>query len=241
MSTRTRAEWRPSLALAGVALFAASGIALAGPGNGGHSGAAGGPQAGGGAHAGGPPAGGSVHGAVGVPPGRLTGGSGYRGGRSGYGTWRGNYGGYGGYGGYGWGQYGWGGVGLGWYAPLLFGYDPFGWGGAPYYFPNYGNYNWDRPVGDSQRAISPADLVKDPTLSTQPIVGSTEPSELIAYPNAGQSIAQQAKDRSECSRWAAEQTGTAVGWTSPTTDIGRRAAYLRAEAACLTGRNYTAR
>ena len=67
------------------------------------------------------------------------------------------------------------------------------------------------------------------------------PSDLIAYPKNGQSTEQQGKDKFECHRWAASQTGfdptQAGGGSSP----GNRSDYARAQAACLEGRGYSVR
>ena len=56
-------------------------------------------------------------------------------------------------------------------------------------------------------------------------------------------LRQQSKDRYECYRWAANQTGfdpTKVeGGVSLSTSGGKSAAYHRAETACLTGRGYS--
>ena len=64
-------------------------------------------------------------------------------------------------------------------------------------------------------------------------------SGLIAYPKNGQTQEQQGKDKFECHRWAASQTGfdptQAGGGSAP----GNRSDYARAQAACLEGRGYS--
>ena len=65
------------------------------------------------------------------------------------------------------------------------------------------------------------------------------------YPKGGQSVEQQAKDRYECHRWAADQTGFdpthADGGVAANAATAKRADYLRADGACLEGRNYSVR
>jgi len=58
------------------------------------------------------------------------------------------------------------------------------------------------------------------------------------YPKNGQTEEQQGKDKFECHRWAAGQTGfdpTQATGAAP----GKRSDYFRAQAACLEGRGYT--
>jgi hypothetical protein len=67
-------------------------------------------------------------------------------------------------------------------------------------------------------------------------------TDLFAYPKAGQSPEQQARDREECRTWAISQTG--FDPSKPTQDnqkdyAAKRDGYLRAEAACLQARNYS--
>jgi hypothetical protein len=67
-------------------------------------------------------------------------------------------------------------------------------------------------------------------------------SDLFAYPKGGQKEDQQARDRNECRHWAANQTGfdPAKAQTDAIRDaVAKRQGYLRAEAACLEGRNYS--
>jgi outer membrane lipoprotein SlyB len=62
---------------------------------------------------------------------------------------------------------------------------------------------------------------------------------LFIYPRSGQSEAQTARDRSECGRWASQQTGYDSGRADPADP--RRSDYRRAISACLEGRGYTVR
>src|SRR5271163_1768873 len=141
--------------------------------------------------------------------------------------WRGGYGYYGPWG------WGWGGVGLGLYfATLPLYYSTVYWGGVPYYYADNTYYRWDGTVNQYETVSPP------PGLQAQ---GAQSPasSDLIVYPKNGQSQEQQGKDKYECYRWAADQTGfdptQPAGGTAP----GRRSDYLRAQTACLEGRGYT--
>lgn len=61
--------------------------------------------------------------------------------------------------------------------------------------------------------------------------------DLFVYPARGQSEQQQADDRYECHRWAADQTQ--YDPVDSDYDADQRADYLRAMTACLTGRGYS--
>jgi hypothetical protein len=225
-------------AVALAAGLAMSGAALAAPG--GHAGGFGGGRIGYGGH----------------------GGYGWRGGY-GYG-WHGGY-----YGGWGWGPWGWGALGLGLYfSTLPYYYSTLWWDGVPYYYAANNYYVWNPSVSSYETVAPPAGLVNQAAGAAG---GGQAPAgqELYAYPKNGQSTEQQAKDRYECHRWAADQTGfdpsaagvsmsppPAAGSASPggsapsaggapgpaaTASPAKRQDYLRAQAACLEGRGYTAR
>lgn len=69
---------------------------------------------------------------------------------------------------------------------------------------------------------------------------STDQDEdLYVYPAQGQSEQQQSDDRYECHRWAVTETG--YDPIDSDYDADRRAGYLRALTACLTGRGYSVR
>lgn len=184
-----------------------------------HSGGGGGSHGGGGGFHGGGFHGGGFHG------GGFHGG-GYHGGRYGAGGYR--HGWYrGGYGG------GWGGLGYGlFFATLPWYYDTYWWGGVPYYYADDVYYEWNNNAGEYESVEPPAGL-SDQVQAQQPVA-----SELFMYPKAGQSTEQQARDREECHRWAAAQVGV-----DPTAAAGTTAAhrtdFLRADRACLEGRNYS--
>lgn len=61
--------------------------------------------------------------------------------------------------------------------------------------------------------------------------------DLYIYPARGQSEQQQADDRYECHTWAAKETG--YDPIDSDFDADKRAGYLRAMTACLTGRGYS--
>jgi hypothetical protein len=64
-------------------------------------------------------------------------------------------------------------------------------------------------------------------------------SSLIAYPKNGQTQAQQTADKSECSKWAASQSGFDSTQTATTESTNKHSDYMRAQAACLEGRGYS--
>jgi hypothetical protein len=169
-------------------------------------------------------------------------GGGFRGGaggfHGGYG-WRGGYGwhGYGWRGGYGWyGPWGWGGLGLGLYfAALPLYYSTIWWGGVPYYYADNTYYRWNGTVNQYE-TVSPPPGLQNPAAAQSPAV-----SELIAYPKNGQSQEQQGKDKFECYRWAATQTGFDPTQAAGGSGAGNRSDYYRAQAACLEGRGYSVR
>jgi hypothetical protein len=210
--------------------------AMAGPGGGGGHGG------GGGGHGGG----GSFHGGGGGARGGYGGGirGGYGGGyRGGYGGgFRGGYRGgwYGG--GYGpWGY--WGGWGLGLYAPFLpLGYSTYYWGGVPYYYADDALYSWDADAGEYV-TVAPPDGSPDvaPPKSSAAIRNGPPTVDLYAYPKAGQSAEQQARDRDDCRKWASAQSDGNSNQTPSDSAAASsaHAGYLRAEAACLEGRDYS--
>jgi hypothetical protein len=162
---------------------------------------------------------------------------GYGGWHGGYGGWRGGYGWRGGF----WGPWGWGlgGLGLGLYfATLPYYYSTYWWGGVPYYYADDNYYIWNSGVGQYQTVAPPAEILNQ---AGGPGAGGqgAGPSELIAYPKNGQSQEQLGKDKFECHRWAATQTGFDPTQSGGGSAPGNRSDYFRAQAACLEGRGYS--
>ncbi len=234
-----RMHWIVPVSLALIAV-GSSGFAFAhsggGGGGGGHGGGGGG-HGGGGFHGGGGYRGG----------GGFRGGGGWYGG-GGYGGYRGGYGGRGGYGWRGgYGGWGWRGLGYGlFFATLPWYYDMYWWDGVPYYYADDNYYQWNNDAGEYETVQPPAGLVDQ--VQTQ----APANRELFVYPKAGQSNEQLARDREDCHRWAVGQSGfdprvadvgsagrTATGQSSADSTGAKRADYLRAEGACLIGRNYS--
>lgn len=237
---------------AALTAFAWSGAALAhgggGGGGGGHGGGGGGHGGGGSGHGGGGGhfsggghfGGGGYRGGYGGHYGGggyrggyggHYGGGGYRGGygRGGYGGYRGGYGWRGGYGGWGWG---WGGLGIGLYfAALPYYYSTFWDAGVPYYYADDNYYQWDSNVGQYQTVNPPAEVQRQ----------AEQSSSLIAYPKNGQTQAQQTADKSDCTTWAASQSGFDPTQTATTEPTSKHSDYMRAQAACLEGRGYSVR
>jgi hypothetical protein len=215
MTTRKLSQ----LAIAAVAVLA---IANTAPALAQHAGGGGGFHGGGGGFHGG---GGSFHGSGAVHGGvqHYQSRGGYRGGAYGgaYGRgygWRG--------GGYGWGGYGgagWLGYGL-FFAALPLVYSTYYWDGVPYYYADDNYYQWDSTAGEYETVQPPAAIASQ--------AAAAPPAQLFAYPTNGQSAEQQTKDRRDCEQWATGQAGS---------DAAKRDDYLKAEAACLTGKGYSVR
>ena len=232
-----------------VLMLLASTAAVGSPG-GGHGGGGGGGfhGGGGGGHGGGAfrGGGGGFRGSSGYTRGPYHGSRGYYGG----GGYRGGPGYYGGYGYYAGGYRGWhgwwGGVGLGFYVPVLpWYYETLWWGDTPYYYADNTYYVWDGGANEYQAIDPPADVRNEHDAGTVAAPGAAaNDSDLFAYPRGGQSVEQQARDRDECRHWADSQSG---GNGAPKANEAANGAqapaqvYLRAEAACLEGRNYTVR
>jgi len=152
-------------------------------------------------------------------------GGGYRGGRAGY-----RY----------YGGWGWGGLGYGlFFASLPLYYSTLWSGGIPYYYAYPDYYSWNPAAGQYETVRPPAGL-ENPIAPQE-----STAADLYAYPRNGQSTEQQAKDRSECQQWAAEQGGVDPAVAGPTGRItvapSGQQDFLRAQTACLEGRGYSVR
>lgn len=169
-----------------------------------------------------------------------------------YGGWRGGYAGW--HGGWGWG-WGWGlgwGVGAGLYLSTLpLYYSTYWWGGVPYYYA-YDNYYLWNPTVNAYQSVSPPPGAAGRAMAPQ----AAQSAAVFAYPKNGQSTEQQAKDRFECHRVAASQSGfdptasvvavpaSAQGTGGGQTPSGaaspaQREEYQKAQSACLQGRGYS--
>jgi hypothetical protein len=167
---------------------------------------------------------------------------GFRGGHFGgfHGGFHGGFRGFGFWGPWGWG---WGGLGLGLYfASLPYYYQTYWWGGVPYYYADNTYYRWNAGVGQYETVAPPAEFQNQPGGGAAVgAAGGGTSGELIAYPKNGQSQEQQSKDKYECHRWAAGQTGFDPSQGSAAGPVSRRSDYQRAQAACLEGRGYSVR
>ncbi len=141
-----------------------------------------------------------------------------------------------------------------WYSPYSSGYrlirPPFGlviydlppyyssywYGGRRYYYANDVYYLWD-PTERGYVISGPPQDVDD--------ADDQADDDIFVYPTRGQNEEQQANDRYECHRWAADQTGfdptQSSGGVAGNQVVSRRADYRRAETACLEGRGYNVR
>lgn len=115
------------------------------------------------------------------------------------------------------------------------------WNGVPYYAAGSDYYVWNDSAAQYQAVPPPVDAAAPPAPPSAP---ATAPADQVyTYPTAGQSAEQQQVDRYECYRWATSQTGfdptQPGGGVSPGTAPSSRAAYQRAELACLEARGYS--
>ena len=108
-------------------------------------------------------------------------------------------------------------------------------GGIPYYYANDAYYVWR----DSAHGYEVVEPPEDRNATTQ----APESDEIFIYPKNGQSEDQQARDKYECHRWAASETGfdptQSGGGVPPEHNSSKRAEYQRAMGACLEGRGYS--
>ncbi len=108
-------------------------------------------------------------------------------------------------------------------------------GGMPYYYANDTYYLWR----DGDQGYQ----VVDPPGAAAPSPGPPATPDIYMYPRNGQDGDLQAKDRYECHRWAADQTGfdptRAAGGVAAADAQGKREDYFRAMGACLEGRGYS--
>jgi len=113
------------------------------------------------------------------------------------------------------------------------------WYGVPYYYANDAYYVWNDTQGAYEVVPPPGGMEAN---------GATPPpasDRLFVYPKNGQSSEQQAKDSSECQRWAVGQSGfdptLTGGGVAPEQAVQKRNDYFHAQVSCLEGRDYTVR
>ncbi len=127
---------------------------------------------------------------------------------------------------------------IGAYVPVLPPlYSTVWWSGVPYYYANDTYYAWV-PQADQYQVVMPPAGIETSGSTQAPVTDS-----IFVYPRNGQSAEQQATDRYECHRSAADATGydptKAGGGVAVDVATGKRADYLRAQAACLDARGYS--
>ncbi len=116
-------------------------------------------------------------------------------------------------------------------------YSTFWYGGTRYYLADDTYYLYDPIRRGYTVARSPYGNDRDDDEDEDRVSESATTRELFIYPTKGQSESQQAEDRYQCHRWAADQVHY-----DPTESEYRateRAEYDRAISACLTGRGYS--
>jgi hypothetical protein len=121
-------------------------------------------------------------------------------------------------------------------------------GGAQYYYANETYYR-HYPEQAGYQVVAPPEGAPGPQPPPPgPAANGAPPSSsdnIFIYPKNGQSGEQQARDRYECHRWAADQTAfdptRPSGGVPSEAALAKRADYMRAQQACLEARGYTMR
>lgn len=129
---------------------------------------------------------------------------------------------------------------IGAFVPLLPSYySTIWWAGVPYYYANDTYYTWNGQQDEYQVVDPPPGIDSGATTDAPPS------DQIFVYPRNGQSADQQARDRYECHRSAADQTGydptVSGGGVSAAAASGKRSDYLRGQASCLDARGYSVR
>ncbi len=110
-------------------------------------------------------------------------------------------------------------------------YSTFWFGGTRYFYADDTYYLYEPDRRGYVVTRSPYGGDEDEEASDLP------DDDLYVYPSRGQSEQQQADDRYECHNWASKETG--YDPIDSDFDADKRAGYLRAMTACLTGRGYS--
>ena len=115
------------------------------------------------------------------------------------------------------------------------------------YLPSYAEQVWIGSIGYFLaagtyylwQANSQEYEVVAPPQDAQPVAVAQSGYDLVAYPLYNQGPDQQARDRYECHRWAADQSGfdPALASYAPPAYVADN--YRRALGACLSGRGYS--
>jgi hypothetical protein len=103
------------------------------------------------------------------------------------------------------------------------------YGGLPYYYADHAYYMWS----SDQNAY---EVVQPPPGTPESAVNSDQP---YAYPLQDQSPEQQARDRSDCSAWATDQTGFDPSQSGDDMTATLTAYYNLALIRCLESRGYS--
>jgi hypothetical protein len=116
-------------------------------------------------------------------------------------------------------------------------------GGLPYYYADNVYYRWDADDRGYVVAAPPDGSPYDSDSGSDDSTPTVANNDLFIYPKNGQSTDQQATDRYECHRWAADQTSfdptKSQGGVETAEVDNKRGDYQRAQTACLEARGYS--
>jgi hypothetical protein len=122
-------------------------------------------------------------------------------------------------------------------------------GGVPYFYANDAYYVY-RERERQYEVVAPPPGIEgaagvQPPGGAPPGGPAAGGDDVFVYPKNGQTPEQQSRDRYECHRWAADQTGfdptRGSGGVAPEQSAAKRSDYFRAINACLEARGYTVR
>src|SRR5262249_44163643 len=115
-------------------------------------------------------------------------------------------------------------------------------GGSPYYYADDVYYSY-RPDRREYVVVDPPGGGQGGTTQAPASAASAQSNDLFIYPKNGQNEEQQGRDKNECHRWAAGQSGfdptQPMGGVDESQAAGKRADYQRAMQACLEARGYS--